>query len=63
MPEHPSVCVAVYPPASEGFPYVGAVILPTGEVKLKAFPTHLDAVAFTEEAVKRLLLSGDEGDT
>jgi len=60
MPEHPSVCIAVYPPASEGFPYIGAVILPTGEVKLKACPTHMDAVAFTEDAAKGVMLAGVE---
>lgn len=61
MPQHASVCIAVYPPASEGFPYIGAVILPTGEVQLKACPTYLDAVAFTEDAAKCAMLSiGEE---
>ena len=56
MTDEPSLSVAIYPPAAEGFPYIAAVKLPTGEVKLKACPTHMDAVAFTEKTMRRLML-------
>jgi hypothetical protein len=60
MSEEPALSVAIYPPAAEGFPYVAAVKLPTGEVRLKACPTHMDAVAFTEETMRRLLVRGGD---
>lgn len=59
MSDEPPLSVAIYPPAAEGFPYIAAVKLPTGEVKLKACPTHMDAVAFTEATMRRLMVRGD----
>ena len=60
MTDEPSLSVAIYPPAAEGFPYIAAVKLSTGEVKLKACPTHMDAVAFTEDTMRRLMVQGSE---
>ena len=44
------------PPADGSFPFIGAVKLPSGAVKLEPFPTRKQAFDFTERVVLDLLV-------